>query len=152
MIQRIQSIWFLLAAITTSTLFFVPFVTNQSPEKSFYINGLGLFEVVGDQSNKLASNSTFILAIGILIAFYLFAIFQYKNRKLQKMIGLLANFFALGIAYWSSQLAKTIPGSIESRTIEPGLFIPAMAIVFCLLAIRAIKQDEKLLKSADRLR
>ncbi len=152
MIQRIQSIWFLLAALTASTLLFIPLASSQLPEVSYFINGRGLFEVTGDKTTNIASNSSFLLAIIILIGLYVFAIFQYKKRPFQKALGLLANFLALGIAYWSTELVKTIPGTADTKNMEPGLFIPAIAIVFSLLAVRAIKRDENLLKSADRLR
>ncbi len=60
--------------------------------------------------------------------------------------------FIIGLSFWCSQYAKNIPGGLENADYNVGMFLPVIAILFCLMAIRGINNDEKLLRSADRLR
>ena len=50
--------------------------------------------------------------------------------------------------YWS----LSIPGEMEISEKGIGMFIPVLSIVFLVLANKAIKKDEDLVKSVDRLR
>jgi len=51
-------------------------------------------------------------------------------------------------------MAKGVMGSvqIDTRNFGIGLFLSSFSMLLILLAIRAIKADEQLVKSADRLR
>ena len=87
--------------------------------------------------------------ITALIAFI--AIFKFKNRELQFVLGriiILINLFLLGILIY---LSLTIPGEVSSEK-GIGMFIPIVVILFVVLANKAIKKDEDLVKSVDRLR
>jgi cytochrome c oxidase assembly factor CtaG len=79
-------------------------------------------------------------------------IFLFKNRKLQFVMGrlnILLNFFLLGVfVYWS----LIVPGEMKISEKGIGMFIPVLSIVFLVLANKAIKKDEDLVKSADRFR
>lgn len=82
----------------------------------------------------------------------LIAIFMFKNRKFQFVLGrlnIVLNFVLLGFfVYWLLMM----PG--EMQISEKGIlvFVPLVAIVFLALANKAIKKDEDLVKSVDRLR
>jgi hypothetical protein len=128
MIQRIQSVYLLLAAITGIILLFVPVATT------------GEFNVYILQS-ILATVCVILASLGSLITTGLF-----KSRKLQMILcRTLMLLFALaaGLAYYSV---------IHINRKLPGLFLPVISIVFLILAFRAIRKDEKLVRSADRLR
>ncbi|HSM63740.1 MAG TPA: DUF4293 domain-containing protein [Gillisia sp.] len=136
MLQRIQTIYLFLAALISGVLiFFVSLWSNEAGESVFveevYI-ALGLF-------------------IGSAVLSFI-SIFLFKNRKLQFVLGrinILLNFFLLGVfVYWS----LTIPGEMEISEKGIGMFIPVLSIVFLVLANKAIKKDEDLVKSVDRLR
>ena len=79
-------------------------------------------------------------------------IFWFKNRKLQFVLGrinIILNFFLLGVfVYWSLSL----PGEMNISEKGIGMFLPIISIVFLVLANKAIKKDEDLVKSVDRLR
>ena len=80
------------------------------------------------------------------------AIFQYKKRQLQFVLGrlsILINFILLGILVYFTQ---NLSGEIKVSEKGIGLLIPVFCIVLVLLANKAIKKDEKLVKSVDRLR
>ena len=81
----------------------------------------------------------------------LVSIFQFKNRKLQFVLGriiILINLFLLGILIYVS---LSLPGEVSSEK-GIGMFIPIIVILFSFLANKAIKKDEDLVKSVDRLR
>jgi hypothetical protein len=82
----------------------------------------------------------------------LIAIFLFKNRKLQFVFGriiILINLFLLGLLIYLS-LNLSGEASVSEKGI--GMFLPVLAILFIVLANKAIKKDEDLVKSVDRLR
>ena len=80
------------------------------------------------------------------------AIFQFKNRQNQfvlNRVAILIQFFLLGFFVYR---ALSMPG--EGLTSEKGIgaFVPIVSIVLLAQAKRAIKKDEDLVKSVDRIR
>lgn len=144
MIQRIQSIWLLLAAIAVLCLLFVPVLISIVGGNTHILNGYGI-------SNQ-PTNVLLLVSIVLAALISLLNIFNFRNRKLQIRIASLNILLILGLSFWFSQLAKHLPGGIEKSDIGFGLFLPLLAVIFTLLAIRGIKHDEKLIRSADRLR
>jgi hypothetical protein len=95
--------------------------------------------------------SVFVLFIASAIL-TLLAIFQFKKRQLQFVLGRLAiliNFILVGILVYFTQ---NLSGEIKVSEKGIGLLIPIFTIVFVVLANKAIKKDEELVKSVDRLR
>jgi hypothetical protein len=141
MIQRLQSVWLLLAAAAAFC----------SIKLSFYSGNLVVqnqpkaFVSLTAQSNLLL----LILTSGVGIA-SLIAIFLYKNRKMQfriALITLLVSLLNLGIYF--SEAQKFVPGEGKyDLTAVFAIFIP----ILLFFAIRGIRRDEKLVKSLDRLR
>lgn len=129
MLQRIQTVWIFLAIVGAIFLF----ITGQD---------FSLFGPV-----------PFISSACVVLVFFGFsAILSYQNRKRQIMlnhISIFINALLLGLlAYW----LLTLPGGMEfpEKGIEP--LFPLMSVLFLLLANLAIRKDEKLVKSVDRLR
>jgi len=148
MIQRIQSIWLLLAAITILCLLLVPTIGASTDHGYYILNGFGLqLEGAKEQTNNIALLVSIILA-GLIS---LINIFNFRNRKLQIRIASLNIFLIVALSFWLTQMVKGL-GQLKVLDIEPGILLPLAAIIFTLLAIRAIKNDEKLIRSADRLR
>ncbi|MNK25895.1 hypothetical protein D3C87_442250 [compost metagenome] len=151
MIQRIQSIWFLLAAITILCLLFAPVLTIVNENIGYVLCGMGIKEFAnGIETNSI--NTPLLVSTVLAGLVNIINIFNFRNRTLQKRIASLNIILILGLSFWLSQLGKQLPGGIEKAEIGFGLFLPLLAIIFTLLAIRAIKSDEKLIRSADRLR
>ena len=93
---------------------------------------------------------TLLFAISAVVALY--TIFKYKKRNLQQLLNwlnIVINFTLLGIFVY-----RMLNSSGESIISEKGVgvFVPVLSIVFLFLANKAIRRDEKLVKSADRLR
>ena len=86
----------------------------------------------------------------ILIEF--FSIFSYKKRKSQFVINrlnIILIFFLLGVFVYRS---LTLSGETLVSEKGIGVFLPIISIVFLVMANKAIKKDEDLVKSVDRLR
>jgi hypothetical protein len=148
MIQRIQSVWLLLAAFSILCLLFIPTVGADAAKGYYILYGSGLkLEGVSNQPTNIPLLISTILA-GLIS---LINIFNFRNRKLQMRIASLNIVLILALSFWLSQIVKRLDG-LTTLDIEPGIFLPMVAIIFTFLAIRGIKKDEKLIRSADRLR
>jgi len=139
MLQRIQSIWLLLAAICA-------FLTIRL---SFYS---GNIETPGQPASFQFLNAGFniwILVLTVaLVCIAAIDIFLYKNRKLQGRLALLGILLSLlNIFLYYKQTLKFTVGNYDLTAVL-AILIP----VLFFLAFRGIYRDQKLVKSLDRLR
>ena len=142
MIQRIQSIYLLLVIFLSIG---APFFFKLWVEAD---NEVFAFDLFAYESilYKLVPISFIISALLALIT-----IFRFNDRQQQFVLGriiILINLFLLGILIY---LSLNIPGEIFSEK-GIGMFIPSIVILFAVLANKAIRKDENLVKSVDRLR
>ncbi|MDE1208142.1 DUF4293 domain-containing protein [Tenacibaculum larymnensis] len=144
MIQRIQSIYLLVAGIISGGLTFLFSLWGNSQTNTIYI--LDLFS-----GNSILEKSIPVLFfISALVA--IATIFLFKNRQLQfvlNRLNILINLFLLGVLIYLSQ---TLSGEASVSEKGIGMFFPIIVILLLVLANRAIKKDEDLVKSVDRLR
>lgn len=146
MIQRIQSVWLLLAALCNAGLFFFDFY-----HADVVTNGLAAVQHL--RVNDHYPSLLMALAITIMP---LVAIFLFKKRKQQRTVVILSIVFTIGFI---SNILMRVTNFNNSVTPAPtggsywiGAVLPALAIIFMIMAIRGINKDEKLVKSLDRLR
>ncbi|THD33743.1 DUF4293 domain-containing protein [uncultured Flavobacterium sp.] len=136
MIQRIQTIYLLIAFIIMGILPFVfPLETSSTGVKTF-------------AADHLAD----MILFGLSAALSLIAIFLFKNRQLQFVLGrlnIILNLILLGLFVYHS---LSVSGEVATSEKGIGMFLPIFSIVFLVLANKAIKKDEDLVKSVDRLR
>ncbi|MDT0677806.1 DUF4293 domain-containing protein [Autumnicola musiva] len=136
MLQRIQTIYLLLAAITSAGLIFLLYLWENSSGETVYAEDVLMVLIM------------FLLSAALSLV----SIFMFKNRKLQFVLGrlnIILNFFLLGVfVYW----LLSVPGEMDISEKGIGMLLPVISIVFLVLANRAIKKDEDLVKSVDRLR
>ncbi|MEO9894531.1 DUF4293 domain-containing protein [Aurantibacter sp.] len=136
MIQRIQTVFLVVVCLLGAVL---PFLI------SLYTNV--------DGNEVFAQNEPFILVAFIVSAILaIIAIVLFKNRKNQFVVNrlnMILNLFLLGFFVYRS-LNLSGESNISEKGI--GMLIPIVSIVFLVLANRAIKKDEDLVKSVDRLR
>ncbi len=138
-IQRVQSIYLLVAGITSSALFALPFAT--APAQADGMLQDGAFDI---------NDHYALLVMTILIVLLSFVtIFLYNNRVLQMNLGKLNIVLLLGLIGVAGYLFRTLS---VTTSLGLGIMIPALVFVFVLLANRNINKDEKLVRSADRLR
>lgn len=155
MLQRIQSIYLFLAGLVIFLLFLFPMVHN------VYINGVpstvsvsGVYQDVNGQQAHTQSFIALIAATAIVGIIPLILIFQYKNRKQQINLCYVYILVVIGYTFWVSQTVKGLVGDVNLTTSNFGIgaLLSSISIVLTILAFKAIQRDEKLVKSADRLR
>jgi len=137
MIQRIQTIYLLLAFVVTGALPFVfPLWTMNDGKVYFFMQ-----------------NQLYVILFGLSTTLSLLSIISYKKRQNQFVLGrlnIILNLILLGLfVYRSLNLSGETPAVSEKGI---GMFLPIVAIVLLVLANKAIKKDEDLVKSVDRLR
>lgn len=151
MLQRIQTIYLLLAIIADALMFILPYARITVTESiEFSTSGL-IFE------EKNLSTIPFALVSGVLVAFTLIALLLYKNRVLQLRLGrlnyILHLFTIVAIFFSVDQMLTKIPnGEVALVEYGIGFYLPVAALAFLFLANRSIKKDEELVRSLDRLR
>lgn len=152
MIQRIQTIWLLLACLAISCLFFIPTVSSSDGITTYQITATGLYKKAAEGSALVEAYLALTISTAATAIMSFANIFTFKKRHIQKRI-LFANMVLIvGLLFWNNVYAKNLPGASESVSYSIGAFIPLIAVVFCMLALKGISNDEKLLRSADRLR
>ncbi|MET3112430.1 sterol desaturase/sphingolipid hydroxylase (fatty acid hydroxylase superfamily) [Pedobacter sp. CG_S7] len=152
MIQRVQSIWLFLASLTLFMLLLVPIITKLFNGTEYWILVSGLYEKATTGTIKVEGFLAMFIST-IIIALIAFAnIFNFKNRSLQKQVCNVVIILTAGLSFWISQMVQRIPGGLEGAGYNAGALLPLLAIIFCFLAMRGIRKDEQLIKSADRLR
>lgn len=143
MIQRIQSVYLLLAAIAASMI----------------LMGFSLWTLVDTKIYALDLLSDASMVLKIIPIFFLCSmilsmvtIFMFKKRQLQfvlNRLNILINLFLLGTLLY---YVLTLPGEMQISEKGIGIFIPLVVVVLLVLANKAIYKDESLVKSVDRLR
>ncbi len=154
MIQRIQTVYFLIAAFLLALLFFVPFAEIVGPNGEIYhIDCGGFYSEDANMHKFLFRSLHVVLLIAISIVFTLLTMFQYKQRSRQIQFSgmiiliLLVLTILNGLDLWRG--INMVQGSYSLKIF---LVFPLIAIILIYLAIKAIKKDEKLLKSVNRIR
>ncbi|WP_400077139.1 DUF4293 domain-containing protein [Winogradskyella sp. R77965] len=136
MIQRIQTLYLVLVTGISAGLIFVFHLwTNMQGDKVFALDNYLYFG----------------LFLGSALLSFI-SIFSFKNRKSQFMLGrlnIILNFILLGIFVYQS---LNLSGETNVSEKGIGILLPIFSIVCLVLANKAIKKDEDLVKSVDRLR
>lgn len=136
MLQRIQTIYLLCAAGVSAGLIFACHLWVTNDGKTVFVKDDVLYMA---------------LFLGSAILSFI-AIFMYKNRKSQFVLGrlnIILNFILLGFFVYQS---LNVSGETAVSEKGIGMLLPIVSIVFLALANKAIKKDEDLVKSVDRLR
>ena len=158
MIQRIQSIYLLLAAVLTGLTTFFDLALFKLEENVLF--SYSIYKIVPQDGSEIIIPGNWIPQIIRLSATFVLSfiiIFKYKNRKLQLKLGainyLLLATFIISTYISIMNLTKIVDMGEEIKTIYYiGFYLPIAAVTFQFLANRAIKKDEDLVKSVERLR
>ena len=137
MLQRIQTIYLLLALLTTGVLPFVFPLWKESTGLDYYF----------------MKNTLYTAFFGLSTTLSLLSIISFKKRQNQFVLGrlnIILNLILLGLFVYRSLNLSGEAVTVSEKGI--GMFLPIVAIVLLVFANRAIKKDEDLVKSVDRLR
>ncbi|KAA8486708.1 uncharacterized protein DUF2645 [Arcticibacter tournemirensis] len=155
MLQRIQTLWLFLSTTMIFALFLFPFLQILSANGTAKaIKVTGVYENIGGQVVQSDGFIGLTIATVLLGLLPFVVIFFYADRKKQIKLCYLTIVLIIGFSFWLAQTAKGIIGdmTIELQNYGIGVILPCLAIFFIVLALRGIRRDEKLIKSADRLR
>lgn len=153
MLQRVQTLFFLLACGSLVIMFFMPLaLVKPYPESQSQVTMFCMETQPGECA--AVNNYGFPFAIAASALLFLYTLLQFKNRKRQVILSRF-NFLLLAVAmvllsvYISN--AQAFAGGQE-LSLQSAFFLPVVAVAFNWLAARAIKKDEELVRAADRIR
>ena len=133
MIQRIQTIWLLLASAAAFSALRFPFYYTPTPF-ALEING--------------SSGYSTLISLAFSACLSFITIFLYGNRMLQLKVVLINFLLSVLIGYFVYKIVVANPGG--------GFTLPSIALfvipVLQIMAIVNIYKDDRKVKSADRLR
>ena len=142
MIQRLQTLFFLLAAICFGAEFAVPFATASKSAAGFFV----------DSRYEVLDHPALMILAGLGALLSVVAIFMYRHRKNQIKTGYIITTLAILLPVVALLLMMSDPADENTITDQAGTYLPLGMILFSVLAVRFTKKDEKLVKSMDRLR
>ena len=137
MLQRIQTLYLIAVFILSGILPFVFPLWKLSDGKDFYF----------------MSNMAYQVLFGISMTLSLLSIISFKKRQQQfvfNRLNMILNLILLGLFVYRSLNLSGETVAVSEKGI--GMFLPIISIVMLVLANKAIKKDEDLVKSVDRLR
>jgi len=140
MLQRIQTIWLLLAATCSFISLKITFYAGNLIAEGTTSNSVGAFSKITGMDNPILTT-----AVGVMS---LICIFLYKNRKQQIKFCIAAFFIEISLLIFYYFLTKTF----KEGTLAIGAGIHLFIIIFILLAIAGIRKDNKIIAESDRLR
>jgi peptidoglycan/LPS O-acetylase OafA/YrhL len=129
MLQRIQSVYMLLALVATAFYAYLGFLGNIVPDCMRY--------------TILGGAVSFLILINI---------FLFSKRNLQVKLNYLAIFVLIIVLGLSIFQNGFLSGEKQFSEKDIKLLVPIISIVFLLIANKYIKRDERLVKSVDRIR
>lgn len=134
MIQRIQSVYLLLLIAVNAVASF------------FHKKLNALADVVKSISFE------YLIYFGVVLLLALWTLLSFKNRSLQSKLGLavlVLNSVVLGFLVYTLLI---LPGEIEFSQKGIWVIVPFISIVLIVFALKGIKRDDDLVKSANRFR
>jgi hypothetical protein len=156
MIQRIQSIFLALVVLLGILSFFIPVMGLSGLGGDYIMNQYNTISTV--DASILTKNMGIGALQGLIMLVALLMIFMFKNRSLQVKLGklnILLIAFEIAAIVMYSDIAKSAIGPAPENVIVSfkfGAIIPVLSLILTYLAIRFIKKDDALVRSADRLR
>lgn len=147
-IQRIQTVYLLIAAILMAVFAFFPALTFELGGREFVYGALAAGKVGVTHIDPL------MLMLIILITFLTIVdIFLYKNLQRQMTVCFIT--IIIGLAMFIAICVQAyLVGTRDGVTLVPMwyLILPALSILFLAMAHKAMSNDKKKLRDSDRLR
>lgn len=167
MIQRIQTLYLLLATAAVALMFVFPILNLEKQEQGggekFAVNyqvltyGIKAIDVPEDKVNYISQTDDsplvgIIIGISGLLTFV--SIFLFKFRIVQLNLSRLAVLTTViaGVVAFFDYAYNTLIRTADVMEFGPAFFIPLVVMVLTLLAVSAIQKDEDMVKAADRVR
>ena len=161
MIQRIQTIYLLLATILMGMTLITPLATitysgEFIEEQTVLLKAFSVSGLEGELNTQIPLYLGILLSLPTLLP--IITIFLFKKRMIQirlciSEIVLLVGALAF-ISIYCYRLYDILSQTYSKMSFSPDMaaFMPLVAILFVGLAIRGIARDEALVRSLDRIR
>lgn len=147
-IQRIQSLFLLIAAILMVAFAFFPALTFELADKTVLYGALAT-----GRAGNLHVNPLLITLIILIVFLAIVDIFLYKNLQRQMTVCFVDIFIGLSMLMAIVVQAIVVNNRADwTVTWNWYLLLPVFSIIFLMLAHRAMSKDKKLLRDSDRLR
>jgi len=150
MIQRIQTLFLLIAVALITAMFFMPlaeFIIDGQVYTFTYRN-IGI-----PGTEPLFKSYALAILLTVILLLILVTVFLFKNRRLQMRLciyNMLLNFGFYGLFYFYYH--QVVSTNQLTYSFAVASVFPLITIILLWLAFRAIRKDDILVKSVDRIR
>jgi len=156
MLQRIQSVYLTLVFVFAVLFVFLPLgkFDYEGIKIALKITGLEFPAQAPLQiSPGWRSILLIVLAFGIMVL-TVFSVFQYKRRRYQIQLGKLNILMHVGLVVSAFFFIDNYQENLVNLPFNYGIgiFLPLVSMILILMANKAIKRDEELVRSTDRIR
>jgi predicted branched-subunit amino acid permease len=156
MLQRIQSLYLLAAGLVLAALFVFPLVHDVSVHGNILtLMVTGVYQDINGTLTHTVSFMPLTIATVFVALSPLPVIFLYKDRRKQINLCYGLMFLIIAYSYWVSQTVKDAIADAYLKIPDNygiGIILLSLSLLLIVLAQKSIQRDEKLVKSADRLR
>lgn len=155
MIQRIQSLYLFISSVLVLLWYFMPLAEIVTNESSY---NFSIYGIKNPEENTWMYHTIIISIIAFLASLGTLAtIFLYKNRKQQikasQFLLLLYTALITSAFLLIDKSKSTLPLNNDILVNHKlSMMFPLISLVLIFMAIKAIKKDDELVRSADRLR
>ena len=150
MVQRIQSVYLagtVLIQLLISQFSFLAFTQNN------IAYSLTAFGVVDNKGVGVEQDYKQLFIIVLACVFGIVSILLFKNRKLQIKLTKLIGFICIAqLSFAAISFYRLNEANVQSLSIGIGTILIPVCAVLSILARVAIKKDDNLIKSVDRIR
>ena len=163
MSQRLQSIFFFVAAILFALLFFMPLAEYLGEINILRFNSYGVESLLPDGEvpfGKWYALPVLVLTVTALLLSGYLAFGLHKAIKISDFVTLhriaridlvvIVAWIALVFTYYIRAVGMSI--NVTQPEYKAGAFLPLAALIFVLLGATGLRKDIKRLRSTDRLR
>jgi hypothetical protein len=155
MLQRIQSVYLLLVFLFAILFAVLPLAHFSGGEPMLSLKLITYISFFSETAFSLIWTGWVLIVVwASCLLLTVFMTFQYRKRLFQIKLGKLNMLLHVGlilVTFFFLDGLRNQPDSIE-LTYGAGVLFPIISLIFILMAIKAIKKDEALVRSADRIR
>lgn len=153
MIQRIQSLYLVIAALLLTLVLFYPiFIFITSDNEIYHFFHYGLIKLDVESTLVIYNNYALSVLLIITLVLIILTLFDFRNRIRQIKSCKLTIFFLFAILLIQLWLFFKLLHDFENFQLTFQSFCVPLSIILIWLAQKAINKDEQLVRSADRIR
>ncbi len=157
MIQRIQTVYLFLVFVFSVLFITLPLAvfTQAGVDTKLRLSQLEIFYGAYAEVSRGWAGILLVILIGAAMLITIVTTFFYKRRLTQLFLGNLNLFVHVALIVISfiyvDNIYKQIVDPVEF-SYGAGIFFPIISLLLVFMANRAIRKDEELVRSADRIR